>query len=284
VIVGIHDRTALVGGLPVHYWEAGEENGRALLLLSGGIGDAELNWQAVIPQLAETYHLLAPDLPSYSGSAALPVMSVEALVEWLHSFLNALNVEQAVVIGSSLGALVARLFAAAYPQHTPAIILINGGAIPHTPPLIKALARIPGASSLLFQMMGRSATSSSSLGGMFFAKGLVTDAFVQRSQATAPNFARLMRGMLAYPIPPEQTPAVPTLLLWGANDAMATLEDAEALHKAIPGSRLAQIADCGHLPQLEAADVFVYQVDYFLDHITRPPKADLPGVAMLTPK
>ena len=282
--MAIHDRTALAGGVAVHYWEAGEANGRTLLLLSGGIGDADLHWGDVIPQFAENYHVLAPDLPSYNGSAALPTMSVDALVEWLRSFMAALNVEQAVIIGSSLGALVTRLFAARYPQYTPAIILVNGGAIPNLPPLLKALSHIPGIGNLLFQMMGQSATSTSSLSSMFFAKELLTNDFVQRAHKTTHQFARFMQGTLANPISQERMPPVPTLLLWGANDTMATLGDAEALHREMPGSKLAQITDCGHLPQLEATDVFVYQVNYFLEHITRPPETHLPGVAMLTPK
>ena len=61
-----------VGGLPVHYWEGGAENGRALLLLHGGIGDAWANWSKVMPALAEDYHVFAPDLPGFGeiGAAA----------------------------------------------------------------------------------------------------------------------------------------------------------------------------------------------------------------------
>lgn len=280
----IQEKTTTVNGLPVSYREAGEDNGRALLLIHGEIGDADLHWREVFPELAETYRVIAPNLPGYNGTAPLPEMSMSALVDWLRDFLNALKLEQAVIAGASVSALLARLFSAAYPQYTPAIILINGGAVPNAPPLLPLLARIPGISHLMFYLLGLSTVTRGSLEALFFDKGLMTDEFVQTAQNSAPAFARLMQGTLIYPIPKERTPRVPTLLLWGADDALAPIEDAEALNREIPGARLSAVADCGHLPQIETTDVFVYQVNYFLGRLSRPPSEHLPGVGMLNPK
>jgi pimeloyl-ACP methyl ester carboxylesterase len=268
----------------VHYWEAGKGNEPTLLLLHGGIGDAELHWKEVVLPLAETFHVFAPDLPGYGGTAALPEMSVSALVAWLYALLNTLNLEQAVIIGNSIGAVPARLFAAAHSHSVPALILINGGSLPNAPSWLPILARIPGVDQLIFSFFGRMMTSRRSLERMVYVKDVLTDEFVQRVQANTRNGARLMRGMLIYPLPPERTPKVPTLLLWGANDEMTPLVDAEALKKDIPGAKLSPVADCGAMPQLEATDVFVYQVNYFLEHLNHPPKSGLPGVGMLTPK
>lgn len=282
--MGVHETTVLVNGLPVHYWEAGGENSRALLLIHGGIGDAEMHWSEVIPQLAETYHVIAPDLPGYGMSAVLPDMSMTALIEWLKEFLDALQLEEAVMVGNSIGALLARLFAAAHPKYTPAIILVNGGAIPNLPPALNVLARIPGVSNLIFYLLGRSASSLNSLKGSIFDESLLTESFVKSVQANMGNFARLMKGALLTPLPAARIPPVPTLLLWGANDAMATIADGEALSRELQGSKLAQVADCGQLPQIEATDVFVYQVNYFLGRISRPPQVNLPGVSLLSEK
>jgi pimeloyl-ACP methyl ester carboxylesterase len=283
--VELQEKTIQVNGLPVHYWEAGEENGRPLLLLHGGIGDAELHWKAVMPSLAESfYRVIAPDLPGYGGTAALPDMSLQGLVDWLRSFLQALQLEQAVVVGNSISALPVRLFAAAHPTYTPAIILVNGGALPNTPPLLATLARIPVINQLLFSMLGRSAASRQSLEQMIFVKEVLTAAFINQAEASAPRFARLMRGILSYPIPEKHNPPVPILLLWGADDKTAPVEDAEALKKDMPGAKLSTVAECGQMPHLETPDVFVYQVNYFLGRISRPPGSELPGVGMLKPK
>lgn len=284
LVVEISEKTITVNGLPVHYWEAGEDNGRALLLVHGAIGDAELHWKEVILPLAESYRVLAPDLPGYGGSAALPTTSASALVQWLHDFFNALELEQAVVMSSSIGALPARLFASTYPIHTTALIMINGGALPNAPSWLPTLARMPLIGQLMSRMFGRMTNSRRSLGRMIFVKDVLTDEFVQQVEANASNGARLMLGILLHPLPEERTPRVPTLLLWGANDVMTPLDDAEALKKDIPGAKLSAVADCGAMPQLEATDVFVYQVNYFLEHLSHPPKSNLPGVGMLKPK
>jgi pimeloyl-ACP methyl ester carboxylesterase len=282
--VDISQKTITLNTLPAHYLEAGAGNERTMLLLHGGVGDAELHWKEVMLPLAESFHVIAPDLPGYGGTAVLPEMSMSALVEWLFALFNALNLEQAVVIGNSIGAVPARLFASAHSANTSGLILINGGALPHAPAWLPALARIPGIEQLLFFFFGRMVTSRRSLERMIYVKSVLTDEFVKHVQTNTPNGARLMRGMLVYPLPEERTPHVPTLLLWGSNDEMTPIEDAEALKKDIPGAKLSPIADCGAMPQLEATDVFVYQVNYFLDHLGSPPKSNLPGVGMLTPR
>ena len=278
------EKTITVNGFPVHYWEAGEENENVLMLLHGAVGDANLHWKEVLPLLAETYHVYAPDLPGYGGSALLPEMSVNALLQWLLNLFDALELEKAVLIGNSIGALPARLFAAAYPVRTAALILVNGGALPNSPSWLPTVAKLPLIGQIVFSAFGRLTNSRRSLDRMIFVKEVLTGEFVQEVQANARNGARLMLGMLLHPLPETCTPRVPTLLLWGANDEMTPLDDAEALKKDIPGAQLSVIADCGAMPQLEASDVFVYQVNYYLEHLSQPPKPNLPGAGMLKPK
>src|SRR5258708_489187 len=119
----ISEKMIDVEGSPVHYFESGAGNGRTLILLSGGIGDARTDWSSVIEPLAEEYHVFAPDLPGFSGSAALPEMSFDGLLHWLKALLDAFQQSEAVLVGHSLGAPLARLFASAEPAYVPAPIL-----------------------------------------------------------------------------------------------------------------------------------------------------------------
>jgi pimeloyl-ACP methyl ester carboxylesterase len=237
-----NDKRIDVEGLPVHYLESGAGNGRALLLLHGGIGDARANWSQVLPPLAEKYHVFAPDLPGFGtpasgATAGLPDLSVEKLLHWMQALLDALGQSEAVVLGASTGGMLARLFAAAAPQYVPAIILVNGGTL--------------------------------------------TDDLRESWRAAAPAFAELMRAMLLYHYPEKQAPPVPTLLLWGANDPIMPLALAERTKAEIPGAVLAPIADCGHMPQIEASEAFVFQVTAYLEGLTRARTTNLPGVGIL---
>ena len=55
---------------------------------------------------------------------------------------------------------------------------------------------------------------------------------------------------------PQAKPSVPTLLVWGAQDGLATLRQAQALQKWIPGARFIAIEGAGHMPQVERPQEF----------------------------
>ncbi len=57
---------------------------------------------------------------------------------------------------------------------------------------------------------------------------------------------------------------VPTLIVWGREDAMVPLSAGEAYQKAIPGSTLTVIDGAGHHPEIEQCDAFVKCVEDFL--------------------
>jgi pimeloyl-ACP methyl ester carboxylesterase len=58
---------------------------------------------------------------------------------------------------------------------------------------------------------------------------------------------------------------VPTLLLWGANDRLFPQDYAFAYQRLIPGSKAVIIPECGHLPHLEKTEVFVSELEDFID-------------------
>jgi pimeloyl-ACP methyl ester carboxylesterase len=273
----IDEKTITLNGSQAHYLEAGEAQGKALLLLHG-LGTARLNWEAAIPLLAEHYRIIAPDLPGFGASAALPNMRLQDLNQWLKALLDTLDVQQAVVVGNSIGGLVARLFTAGEPQYAPALILVNGGAVPSLPPIARAIASTPFLGDLVF---GRMATSQGSVNRMVHVESVKTPDFMQQISASGKGVAGIIRMLARDPMPSATTPPVPTLLLWGADDALATLAEAEKIKASIPGSILSPIADCGHMPQLEAAEVFTWQIHQFLENLSRPPKPESRGAGML---
>ena len=62
---------------------------------------------------------------------------------------------------------------------------------------------------------------------------------------------------------------VPTLLLYGDQDARASLAVAEELHAAIPGSKLVVMPGVGHMSNVEAAETFNAEVRSFLRSVDR---------------
>jgi len=279
----ISEKMIDVEGLPVHYFESGTANGRTLLLLAGGIGDARSDWANVIEPLVQEYHVFAPDLPGFSGSAALPDMSIDALLHWMKALLDAFGQSDAVIVGHCMSSMLARLFASGAPEYVPALILTNGGTFPSIPAVLPRLMKLPLVGNLAFELFGRMTCGRKTLDHLIYVKDTLTADLEQAWHANAHGFSELMRALLLYPYPKNKTPLVPTLLLWGANDSMMSMAHAERLKREIPGAQLVPVAECGHLPSVEASDVFVFQLLAFLDQLSRPTIPTRQGVGMLQP-
>ena len=58
--------------------------------------------------------------------------------------------------------------------------------------------------------------------------------------------------------------SIPTSIVWGREDALVPLECGELYNKAIPGSKLVVMDNCGHVPQIEKTDDFVKTALEFL--------------------
>lgn len=279
--MSVQEKTILVDGLNVHYWEAGQDNPRAVLLIHGGLGDAKLHWETVLPLLGENFHALAPDLPGFGSSQSLPTQRTDVLLHWIKAFIDAHELEQVVLIGNAFGALLVRLFAAANPKYAPAVILVNGGGVPDLPMVFKWIDKIPGLSNIVFAQFGRMMTNPGALQRIIHIKPVLTEAFYTSVKSSSGSFSSMMKMFVTSGVPSERTPIVPTLILWGVEDTFTPSGERDAIKDSIPGAVVTEIADCGQMPQLETPDVFSWQVTMFLDKLTRPQSASKAGPKML---
>jgi pimeloyl-ACP methyl ester carboxylesterase len=94
-----------VEGLPIRYLTAG--TGPPLVLLHGA-GDNTLDWRWVMPHLAATHRVYAPDLPGSPNSARPTVDYSPAFFErFVAGFLDVLEIGPATFVGNSFGGLIA---------------------------------------------------------------------------------------------------------------------------------------------------------------------------------
>ena len=116
-----------VEGLPTRYLRAGTA-GPPLVLLHG-VGDNAFDWRWVMPALASTHRVYAPDLPGSGGTAGpLVDYSPAFFTRFVAAFLDALEIDRAAVIGNSLGGLVGLRLALAEPERVTALGLVSSGA------------------------------------------------------------------------------------------------------------------------------------------------------------
>ena len=267
-----------VDGLPVRYLSAGE--GPPLVLLHGA-GDNSLDWRWVMPTLAATHRVYAPDLPGSPDSARPAADYSPAFFErFLAAFVDALSIGPATYVGNSLGGLIALRLALSEPARVTALVLVDSAGLGRAAsPALRSLA-LPGYGKLavawsktppgaLQRTLGRAA--------LLFARPRRVPPEWLRAQyrlGRTPGFLeaqlaavraqvglRGQREVLLRRLPGLE---VPTLVVWGARDRVFLESQAgDAVARLRDGS-LSLVPDCGHLPHVERPELFVAACARFL--------------------
>lgn len=124
-------KTALIERVPVaggDYSLARWPGGKPPILAIHGMTASHMAWPPVVDALAGDYTVLAPDLRGRGQSNALPApYGLKAHVADLIALLDYYRIDQAVLVGHSLGAYIALEFAAAAPARARGLVLIDGG-------------------------------------------------------------------------------------------------------------------------------------------------------------
>jgi pimeloyl-ACP methyl ester carboxylesterase len=120
----IVSRTAEVDGVQLHYLMAG--NGSAVVILLHGYAETSRMWRPIIPQLAERFRVIAPDLPGI-GDSAIPAsgLDMKSAANTIHALARKLGVEKARVVGHDIGLMVAYAYAGQFPAETEKLVVMD---------------------------------------------------------------------------------------------------------------------------------------------------------------
>ena len=239
--------------------------GRAILLIHG-IGDSSETWRDVMPGLARSYRVVAPDLLGHGASDKPRAdYSLPAYANGMRDLLGVLGIERVTLVGHSLGGAVAMQFAYQFPERCERLVLVGTGGISRqVTPLLRA-ATLPGAELLLRAL--RLPTMGWQLGALVRALQLldtglgvdavdllrVVDALPDGTARSA--FIRTLRAVVDWRGQVGTmldrcylAQGMPTMLIWGGRDQVIPPTHAGLGHVAMPGSRLEIFEDAGHFP------------------------------------
>jgi pimeloyl-ACP methyl ester carboxylesterase len=248
-------------GIKLHVIKGG--TGQPLLLLHDEMGHP--GWLQYHAALAQHYTLHIPSHPGCGQSDHLDwVMHIRDLAFWYLDALDELGLGPVPVLGNSLGGWLAAEMAAMCPQQFTRLVLV--GAMGVRPPVgeIRDMFLVVSREYLRASFVDPANTAEAQ---QLFGSDPTPE------QAETWESARELASLVGWR-PYMHDPALPhilrrlrklpTLIVWGRQDAIVPVSAGEAYHQAIPGSRLVVLDGCGHRPEIEQANEFVRVVREFL--------------------
>lgn len=258
------------GGIRLPYLESGDEDGLPLLLLHG-YSDSMRSFDLLRPHLPPGLRAIAlsqrghgdadrPDAPYVPETYAADAIAL----------LDALGVEQAVVLGHSMGSQTALRLALDHPERVLGVILIGGFSTIRGNPVVEelwdAVSALSDPVSPEFVDEFQRSTVARPVPEDFMA--LV----VQESlKLPARVWKAVCRGQMDTDLLPELGwVSAPTLLLWGDRDAIIPRSMQDALAAAIPRVRLTILSGTGHAPHWEEPRRVAEEIEAFALRVVRP--------------
>ena len=228
---------------------------RPVICLHGILGTAD-EWRPVVRRLAaQGHHVYVPAIPFQEFP--LRSMTVIGVMEYVRSFVEALRLDPAVLVGNSLGGQVALCYVLEYPDSVIGLGLAGAAG----------MYEVPLGTSLIRR--GDREYLRKSAAVAFFDPAHADDALVERLYDTANDRRHAIRILAlardsARRVIQERLGEItaPTMLIWGREDRITPADVAESFADAIANAELHFISNCGHAPMIEWPDVFS-------DHLTR---------------
>lgn len=272
------DRFTTVGGHQVRYWQAGRE-GPAVVCIHG-IGCSVLEWEHSIHALATRHRVYAMDLLG-CGLTAKPgevTYDVATLARFTLGFMDAVGLEQASLVGNSLGGRVAIECAATAPERVQSLVLSAPASMANPTLFDFRLASLPVLGELLTRP---TAFGTTRLWRTAVADpACITPEVVREKVALALQpgaqeaFMKTLRGMIHLggfrPSVIEDSHAkarriqAPTCVIWGRQDGFLPVAHLDAVMRLVPHAKPVVLEPCGHVPMVERPTDFCRIVLDFL--------------------
>ncbi|MGZ9030422.1 MAG: alpha/beta fold hydrolase [Burkholderiaceae bacterium] len=278
-----------IDGVTLHYVERGE--GPPVVLIHGNmVSHRDFEASGLIDHLARTHRVVAFDRPGF-GHSTRPrdrLWTPAAQAKLLHAALERLGIERAVVVGHSMGTMVAVAMALDFPADVRKLVLLGGYYYPSM--RVDALLTAPVALPVLGDVMRYTVTAISArlmlkraIKVMFRPKDVPADFIgtVSREMMLRPIQLRANAEDAAFMIGQAKSNSerhhelqLPVTIFAGAKDTVVDVDTHSArLHSELTQSKLVVVPGAGHMVHHAAGDQIVAAIQY-----------DLPLHASLTEK
>ena len=274
----------LPSGATAHYQAMGDPDQPVIILIHGQTSSL-YDWQFWMPLLAERYRVIRLDMPGHGLTGLIPgdQYTLQSMVAFTKEFLDTLGIDQAVVVGNSMGGDVAVLFALEHPETVTALVPIaSGGILPDYGEGAEGGSDIVALGHLKLLLRYFAYPLFEPARGlipnpMVVDQSLINDELDYASSIISRHtgnrwamfkdhealFSLDLSGRL-------QDISVPTLVMYGMQDPLVPEVTIKKLAAAIPGSELITYDNSAHGPMLQPAQESADDLFDFLER--RVPK------------
>lgn len=240
------------------------------LLFLHGVGGGRAAWDRQVPYFSALGHRThAWDQPGYGGSALVEPYDLEQVSGALRRLIESLGGEPAVLVGHSMGGMIAQEAYARFPKLVKALALgftspsFGGGSREFVEKFIAARIAPLDAGEGMAQIAAR--LMPTMRGAKSLPEGLAQAERIMSGipQATYRKAVQLLTTFDRR----EQLPGigVPTLLIAGSDDRTAPAPVLERMAQKIPGAEYVLLQGCGHLGPLDQPEEFNQALRGFLE-------------------
>jgi len=277
-------RFVTLEGIEVHHEVVGPDPAPTLLLSHHFYGSTPV-WDRFAPLLADRHRLVTWDRPGF-GLTERPVRGPHgpnpytrasaARLGW--ALLDALGVEEVVLVGASAGGSnVLEMYAQA-PGRVRALVLfapaITGdvGAPPQVRPLLRSAPIRRLGPRVVERFVGDITRERSTRSWNDPSRARDEDLAPYRDLTRVEGWSRGLWEVMTAEPPPDLRPVlrsvrVPTLVVTGAQDRTIAPRWGRWVAATVPGGRFALLPDCGHVPHQERPEELAAIVRPFLEEV-----------------
>jgi pimeloyl-ACP methyl ester carboxylesterase len=243
------------------------------VLFVHGLGGSWQNWLENIPAVAQAgYRAIAVDLPGF-GASEMPAekISISGYGRWVEALLEELDTGPVALVGNSMGGFIGAEVAIKFPSLLERLVLVSAAGISvenqRNEPVLGALYRTERLATMAVAGLASRADVVSRRPRARKALMYVVAAHPDRLPAALvaeqvrgagkEGFLPALDALTDYPIRERLTDiAAPTLIVWGADDRLVPVRDADTFEELIPDARKVVFADTGHVAMLERPERF----------------------------
>jgi pimeloyl-ACP methyl ester carboxylesterase len=243
---------------------ASSEDAPTLVLVHGLGHWTQAAWDRLAPFFIETHRIVALDLPGFGASDRPDVRyTLGYLTDALAAVVEARCSGRVVLVGHSLGGLIAANYAARFADRVAKLVLIDPAGFLRTPKIVLLVAG-SGPVSWLFRSIRPSAgfvnrTLDQSVYDPRSVSEVVREQAVElsRDPLLTRAFARVYSGAMQELIGMNELHrrlaswTGPTVLVWGKQDRYVPISGIAQARSTYPGALELAIDHCGHCPAIE---------------------------------